>query len=75
MEEEKKRCSGCKCMKPVSMFYGMRETNTAKCIVCNKKASRYVHKVTTNKAIAEKNKIVEEFLSMNNIDGSNLKFF
>jgi hypothetical protein len=46
MEEEKKMCPGCKCMKLISDFYGLRKSMTTKCIVCNKRASKYIRKLT-----------------------------
>lgn len=56
MEGEKKWCPGCKGYRHVSEFYGLRKPITAKCILCNRRASKYIRKITMLKK-EEKNTI------------------
>lgn len=71
MPEDKKRCPGCRCMKSIADFYGLRKSNTCKCIVCNTSTNRNTKKKNAEKAIAKKKeqekKIIDTFIQKNQL--------
>jgi hypothetical protein len=72
--EEKKRCPSCRKDLGLSLFYGNKKLNTSKCKDCNDRAAKFVNKNTAIKHHNAKMKIINEFIELNNLDRSTLKF-